>query len=131
MRRLAVLLTLGFLACSRGSGSTPGSPAPAASSATPPLASATAAPPASSRAQIQPPLLPDGGRAHINSPMAQALGIQYAAQRWPQYHARMATAQHLPDAWKVVIEFAEPVGGHVILDSVGNYVDGGTSAGEH
>lgn len=69
----------------------------------------------------------------LNSPRAQSLGMQFAAQRWPQYHPRMATALHLGSYWRVVIEFQEPgVGAHVIVDSAtGAVLDAGTSNGEH
>ena len=68
----------------------------------------------------------------LNSTTATAIGMKYAATRWPQYHPRQGAAQHGPNYWKVVIEFTEPnIGAHVILDMTGAVIDGGTSNGEH
>ena len=70
--------------------------------------------------------------AAINEQQAQAMGMQFAAKRWPQYHPRFAVALHEPRDWKVLIQFQEPgVGGMVIYDFYGQMLDAGTSKGEH
>ena len=70
--------------------------------------------------------------APITQDQAQAMGMQFAAKRWPQYHPRFAMALHEPKDWKVLIQFQEPgVGGMVIYDLYGEMLDAGTSKGEH
>ena len=71
------------------------------------------------------------GQVTMTSAIAEGLGMAIAAKRWPQYHPRMATALRQPGFYKVSIQMMEPVGAHVILDMQGNFVDGGTSNGEH
>lgn len=68
---------------------------------------------------------------NLNSTKAEAIAMAYAASHWPQHHARMASGHKMGTYWKVVIEFEDPVGGHVIIDMAGNIIDGGTSLGEH
>lgn len=68
---------------------------------------------------------------YVTSPRAQAIAMEYAARRWPQYHVRLATAAHMTGYWKVFVTFEEPIGAHVIIDMTGNIVDAGTSNGEH
>jgi hypothetical protein len=85
--------------------------------------------PASDGATLQGAVTANGP---VNSQRAQDIGMQYAALHWPQYHPRMSTAHHTGTFYSVVIEFQEPVGAHVIVDSAtGNVMDAGTSNGEH
>lgn len=69
--------------------------------------------------------------AQLSTTQAEDLGMQIARQRWPQYHPKLATSLRMNGYYKVSIQMLEPVGAHVILDYKGNYVDGGTSNGEH
>lgn len=70
--------------------------------------------------------------APITQDQAQAMGLQFAAKRWPQYHPRFAVALHEQKDWKVLVQFQEPgVGGMVIYDLYGEMLDAGTSKGEH
>jgi len=121
MKATSLLLTatalVAFAGCARnrgsaGDGGAAGAPSAAASA---PLASASGLP----------------GQVTLNSTMAESLGMSIARRRWPQYHPRMATAMRLQGGYRVSIQMLEPVGAHVILDMQGNYVDGGTSNGEH
>ena len=68
----------------------------------------------------------------INQGQAQAMAMQFAARRWPQYHPRFAMAMREAKDWKVLLQFVEPgVGGMVIFDLYGELLDAGTSKGEH
>jgi len=70
--------------------------------------------------------------APISQGQAEAMAMQYAARRWPQYHPRFAMAMREAKDWKVLIQFMEPgVGGMVIFDLYGGMLDAGTSKGEH
>jgi hypothetical protein len=70
--------------------------------------------------------------AQLSASQAEALGMDIARRRWPQYHPKLATSLRMNGVIKVSIQMMEPgVGAHVILDYKGNYVDGGTSNGEH
>ncbi len=90
----------------------------------PPVDAAAAPPELSARVVIT------GGP--ITQDQAQAMAIQFAAKRWPQYHPRFAVALREQKDWKVLIQFQEPgVGGMVIYDLYGAMLDAGTSKGEH
>jgi hypothetical protein len=80
----------------------------------------------------------DGGSAQasasgpqMTTQLAESTGASLAKQRWPQYHPKIVSAQRIIGGYKVNIQMIEPVGAHVIIDMQGNYVDGGTSNGEH
>ncbi|HEX8789917.1 MAG TPA: hypothetical protein VF765_03125 [Polyangiaceae bacterium] len=111
-----------FAACNKPS-STSSSPLDAGA-AVPATDAAAASPELSARVVVT--------GAPISQEQAQAMGMQFAAKRWPQYHPRFAMALHEQKDWKVIIQFQEPgVGGMVIYDLYGEMLDAGTSKGEH
>lgn len=121
--RLLVAFVLGglLLACSKAPS---GGPSPAEAGPTPPVDAAAVPPELSARVVIT------GGP--ITQDQAQAMAMQFAAKRWPQYHPRFAVALREQSDWKVLIQFQEPgVGGMVIYDLNGAMLDAGTSKGEH
>ena len=74
---------------------------------------------------------PSASGGHMTSTEAESQGASLARQRWPQYHPKVVSAQRIAVGYKVNIQMVEPVGAHVIIDMQGNYIDGGTSNGEH
>jgi hypothetical protein len=74
---------------------------------------------------------PSASGPQMTTQLAESTGASLAKQRWPQYHPKVVSAQRIIGGYKVNIQMLEPVGAHVIIDMQGNYVDGGTSNGEH
>lgn len=110
-----------LLACSKGSS---GGVSPLPDAGPPPVDAAAAPPELSARVVLT--------GAPITQDQAQAMAMQFAAKRWPQYHPRFAVALYEQKDWKVLIQFQEPgVGGMVIYDLYGAMLDAGTSKGEH
>ena len=128
MRLPVVMVCAGMLACSRGAPPGAGPAESGAAATTPGGGSAEGGAPSPSAdlsAKI-PVAMP------VNSTLAQTLGMRYAAQHWPQYHAKAGVALRNAQGWNVFIQFEEVgVGAHVTLDMNGAVLDAGTSNGEH